>query len=198
MSNMSEYIVAPTDPANEICMQRKGFLFVDRTVKATIALSKITVDLDRIIRLPISETSDCKGDILRIAEDAFDYDRRFHVLPDLNSAVAADVLKRWLAELDKVFVAMFKETPVGFLALKETAVDTLFVHLAAVEKKYRITGAAMALYANACKVARKRGYKKLEGRISTQNTAVTNVYASFGALFSEPQDIFIKEVKNDA
>ena len=55
----------------------------------------------------------------------------------------------------------------------------------------------MALYANACKVAKQRGYKKLEGRISTQNTAVMNVYAAFGAVFSEPQDIFIKEVSHD-
>ena len=69
----------------------------------------------------------------------------------------------------------------------------MFVHLAAVEEKYRMTGAAMALYANACKIAKERGYKKLEGRVSTQNTAVMNVYAAFGATFSEPQDIFIKE-----
>lgn len=57
----------------------------------------------------------------------------------------------------------------------------------------------MALYANACKVAKERGYKKLEGRVSTQNTSVMNdVYATFGAMFSEPQDVFIKEVRNDA
>lgn len=193
MTETAEYIVAPADAANEIRMQRDGFFFVDRTVKTTISLSKIAVDLERFIRLPIVETAEYKNDILRIAVASFVYDRRFHIKPDLNAEVAAEVLKQWVGDLDTVFVALFKEQPVGFLALKETVPDTLFVHLAAVEEKYRMTGAAMALYANACKIAKERGYKKLEGRVSTQNTAVMNVYTAFGATFSEPQDIFIKE-----
>lgn len=198
MTETDGYIVAPTHPANEIRMQRDGFFFVDRTVQTTISLSKITVDLGKFIRLPIVETSDYKDEILHIAASSFPYDRRFHVRPDLDGEAAAGVLKQWVGELDKVFIAMFKDQPIGFLALKETAADTLFVHLAAVEEKYRMTGAAMALYANACKIAKERGYKKLEGRVSTQNTAVMNVYTAFGATFSEPQDIFIKEVKYEA
>lgn len=198
MTETDGYIVAPTDAANEIRMQRNGFFFADRTVKTTIGLSKIAVDLDRFIRLPIIETTEFKDDILRIAVASFGYDRRFHVLPDCSTDVSSVVLKKWVEELDTVFVALFKERPVGFLALKETAPDTVFVHLAAVEEKYRMTGAAMALYADACKIAKERGYKKLEGRVSTQNTAVMNVYTAFGATFSDPQDIFIKEVSNDA
>lgn len=198
MTQTDEYIVAPTDSANEIHMQRNGFFFADRTVKTTIGLSKITVDLDRFIRLPIVETTGFKDDILRIAVSSFAYDRRFHILPDCSTDVSSVVLKQWVDGLDKVFVASFKEQPVGFLALKEAGEDTVFVHLAAVQEKYRMTGAAMALYANACKIAKERGYKKLEGRVSTQNTAVMNVYTFFGATFSEPQDIFIKEVSHDA
>ena len=198
MTETDGYIVAPTDAANEIRMQRNGFFFADRTMKTTISLSKIAVDLDRFIRLPIIETTDFKDDVLRIAVASFAYDRRFHVLPDCSTDVSSVVLKKWVEELDTFFVALFKERPVGFLALKETAPDTVFVHLAAVEEKYRMTGAAMALYANACKIAKERGYKKLEGRVSTQNAAVMNVYAAFGATFSDPQDIFIKEVSHDA
>lgn len=193
MTETDGYIVAPTDAANEIRMQRNGFFFADRTVKTTIGLSKIAVDLDRFIRLPIIETADFKDDVLRIAVASFAYDRRFHVLPDCSTDVSSVVLKKWVEELDTFFVALFKERPVGFLALKETAPDTVFVHLAAVEEKYRMTGAAMALYADACKIAKERGYKKLEGRVSTQNTAVMNVYTAFGATFSDPRDIFIKE-----
>lgn len=196
MTETDGYIVAPTDAANEIRMQRNGFFFADRTVKTTIGLSKIAVDLDRFIRLPIIETMDFKDDVLRIAVASFAYDRRFHVLPDYSTDVSSVVLKKWVEELDTFFVALFKERPVGFLALKETAPDTVFVHLAAVEEKYRMTGAAMALYADACKIAKERGYKKLEGRVSTQNTAVMNIYTAFGATFSDPRDIFIK--KEDA
>ena len=191
-------VIESADAANEIARQRNGFFFADRTMKTTISLSKIAVDLDRFIRLPIIETAAYKDDVLRIAVASFGYDRRFHVLPDCSTDVSGVVLKKWVDELDTVFVALFKEQPVGFLALKETAPDTVFVHLAAVEEKYRMTGAAMALYANACKVAKERGYKKLEGRVSTQNAAVMNVYATFGATFSDPQDIFIKEVSHDA
>ena len=186
-------VVESADADNEIARQRNGFFFADRTMKTTISLSKIAVDLDRFIRLPIIETAEYKDDVLRIAVASFGYDRRFHVLPDCSTDVSGVVLKQWVKELDTVFVALFKEQPVGFLALKETAPDTVFVHLAAVEEKYRMTGAAMALYANACKIAKERGYKKLEGRVSTQNAAVMNVYAAFGATFSDPQDIFIKE-----
>ena len=191
-------VSAPAGAANEIRMQRNDFFFADRTVKTTISLSKITVDLDKMIRLPIIETAEYKADILRIAVNSFAYDRRFHVFPDCSADVAGIVLKHWIDGLDQVFVALFKDIPAGFLALKETSADTLFVHLAAVEEKYRMTGAAMALYANACKTAKERGYKKLEGRVSTQKTAVMNVYAAFGASFSDPQDIFIKEVSHDA
>ena len=71
---------------------------------------------------------------------------------------------------------------------------TLAYHLVAVEEKYRLTGAALGLYAKGIEVARERGYQKLVGRISSQNVAVMNVYAMFGAQFSEPQDVFLKEL----
>ena len=72
------------------------------------------------------------------------------------------------------------------------------VHLAAVEAKYRVTGAAMGLYAKAIEVVRERGFKTLEGRISSFNTPVMNLYATFGAQFSEPQDVFLKDLRHDA
>ena len=55
-----------------------------------------------------------------------------------------------------------------------------------------MSGAAMALYAKACREAGERGFRRLEGRISSRNTAVMNIYAAFGAVFTEPQDIFLK------
>ena len=50
----------------------------------------------------------------------------------------------------------------------------------------------MSLYARAVEIAKEKGYKKLDGRISSQNTAVMNLYAYLGASFSDPEDIFIK------
>lgn len=185
-------------PASEVEMQRRGFVLADRTLKVSISLSRLPEGMDRMIRLPVVETKQYREDILRIANDCFTEDRRFHVTPDCNGHVAAMVLQEWVEALDDVLVCLFREKPVGFLALRQSGPDTLFVHLAAVEEKYRMTGAAMTLYAEACRTAAARGYRKLEGRVSSRNTAVMNVYASFGASFSEPQDIFLKEVCHDA
>ena len=52
----------------------------------------------------------------------------------------------------------------------------------------------MGLYAKAIEVALERGFKTLEGRISSLNTAVMNVYTIFGAQFSEPEDVFLREL----
>ena len=179
---------------NEFIMQKQGFLFADRTIKVSISVNKCSLDLDKFIRLPIEETKNYKEDIFKIAVDSFLYDRRFHILPQCNREVAAAVLQEWINGLDDVLVCKYKDKVIGFLALKETEHDSLFVHLAAVDAKYRLMGAAMALYAQAIKTAKERGYKKLEGRISSQNMAVMNIYATLGASFSEAQDIFLKEV----
>lgn len=184
--------------ASEVEMQHQGFLFADRTLKTSIRLSHCPTYLDKMIRLPLVETKEYREDILRIACASFMDDRRFHILPECNAGIAEVVLKKWVEELETVLVCLFHEKPVGFLALKECTPDSLFVHLAAVEERYRMSGAAMSLYAGACRLAIERGYKKLEGRVSSRNTAVMNVYAAFGASFSEPKDVFLKEVCHDA
>lgn len=183
-----------SDTQWSVRLQEAGFLFADRTMQATISLTKCAVDTVRLMRLPIIETQDYKDDILAIAVGAFTEDRRFHILEKCDPVVAAKVLTVFVDRLDKVLVCLFKDKPVGFLALQETAPDTLFVHLAAVDEQYRMTGAAMALYARAVEIAKERGYQKLQGRISTKNMPVMNIYASFGAMFAAPQDIFIQEV----
>lgn len=185
----------PTKADFEIQMQDKGFYWVDRTLKVSIGLAKLPENLEKYLRLPIEETTDYKNDILKIAVASFTYDRRFHIFPKCNKEISTQVLQSWINELDKVLICLYKDQAIGFLALSETSEDTLFVHLAAVDEKYRLMGAGMALYAKACLLARERGYKKLEGRISSQNTAVMNVYARLGANFSEPKDIYLKEVK---
>ena len=183
-------------PANaevEIAMQDKGFYWVDRTLHACVHLVKIPDNLEKYVRLPIEESCHYKEDILRIAASSFTYDRRFHVSPHCDKRIATMVLHGWIQKLHEVLICKYKDQVIGFLALRETSDDTLFVHLAAVDEKFRLTGAAMALYAKACLLAKERQYKKLEGHISTQNTAVMNIYATLGAVFSHPMDIFLKK-----
>lgn len=191
-------IVLSSHPSSLLFMHHAGFLFADRTLKALISIARCPVQLDKMCRLPLAVTKDYKQDIMRIACESFVDDRRFHITPECNPAVAAMVLEEWVYNLDNVLVCFFHEKPIGFLALQEVSQDTLFVHLAAVEERYRMTGAAMTLYAGACRHAQELGYKKLEGRISSKNISVMNVYTAFGASFSEPRDIFLKEISHDA
>ena len=182
--------VLPSRADTEFDRVRDGWFFADRTLKVSIQLAKVTADLKRLQRLPIVETADYTEDIFRIAHESFTRDRRFHVAPKCDQAVSAIVLREWVDQLGVSLVCLYHEKPIGFLNLREN-----FVHLAAVEEKYRVTGAAMGLYARAIELARDRGFKTLDGRISTLNAPVMNVYATFGAQFSEPQDVFLKELR---
>ncbi|MBQ3343821.1 MAG: GNAT family N-acetyltransferase [Kiritimatiellae bacterium] len=181
--------VLPSCADTEFDMVRDGWYFADRTLKVTIQLAKVTADLKRLQRLPIVETSDYTEDIFRIAHESFTRDRRFHVAPKCDQAVSAVVLRRWVDELGPTLVCLYHEKPIGFLNMREN-----FVHLAAVEAKYRVTGAAMGLYARAIECAGERGFKTLDGRISSLNTPVMNLYASFGAVFSDPEDVFLRKI----
>ena len=186
------------DAKTEISMQKNGYFFADRTLLASINLSRCTIDAKKLIRMPIQRTKKYKDEIFEIAKKSFPYDRRFHLNPDCDDKIAEIEIKKWVYELDEVLVCFYKDILIGFLALKETDKDTLFVHLAAVDEKYRLTGAAMSLYARAIEIAQEKGYKKLEGRISTQNTPVMNLYAHLGASFSEPEDIFIENTNEES
>ena len=181
--------VLPSCADTEFDMVQKGWYFADRTLKVSIQLAKVTADLKKFQRLPIVETEVYKDEIFRIAHESFTRDRRFHVAPKCNQDVSAAMLRQWVDALGPTFVSLYHDRPVGFLNLKGNE-----VHLAAVEAKYRMTGAAMGLYAHAIEISRERGFKTLDGRISSINMPVMNLYASFGAQFSEPEDVFLREL----
>ena len=184
----------PSSNENEILMHNNGFNLVERTIQTSIQISKVDLNLDKLIRLNVEETTEYKDRIKEIALKSFPNDRRFHLRINFDDEdLFRSIIKEWIDDLESVLVAKFKDTVVGFLALKETAEDTLFIHLAAVDEKYRLTGAAMSLYSKAVLVARDNGYKTLEGRISTRNSAVMNLYSYFGAHFENPLDIFLRE-----
>lgn len=46
-------VVLAANPVAELAMQRRGFVLADRTLKTSIILGRCTVDLDRLIRLPV-------------------------------------------------------------------------------------------------------------------------------------------------
>ena len=123
-------IVLPTSIENENKMKEIGFLFADRTLGVSIQLSKTELNFDKLIRLPIEETDGYKTEIEEIALKSFPYDRRFHLKLNYDDEELFKlIIKEWVNDLDNVLVAKYQSTVVGFLALKETDSDTLFVHL---------------------------------------------------------------------
>ena len=181
--------VLPSCANTEFEMVNEGWYFADRTLRVSIPLVKVSVDLKRLQRIPMIETDAYRDDIFCIAHESFTRDRRFHVAPKCDQSVSAVMLRKWVDELGVSLVCVYHDKPIGFLNLKEN-----FVHLAAVEEKYRVTGAAMGLYARAIEKVIEQGFKTLDGRISSLNTPVMNLYASFGGQFSEPEDVFLKEL----
>ncbi len=190
-------VVLPADTMFVHKMNAKGFVFGDRTIGVSINLKRSRVEYSKLVRFEMHETSvDESGlEILRIAKEIFPTDRRFHVRPELNQDIADEVLDKWVRELNHPVICIHKDKVVGFLDLEEINEKTIFIHLAAVEKQYRAAGAALSMYAYALEYARKKGYETVAGRISSLNTAVMNLYAYLGASFSEPQDVYLKEVR---
>lgn len=183
------------DPENAIfdLLSQNKYIFVDRILDVSMALSKVN-DYEKLIRLPIVKTTEYKKEILQIAQKSFPYDRRFHLQLNYNQQLANVVIADWVDKLDEVYVCLYKDMPIGFLALIQIDNKNSFVHLAAVDEEYRMAGAAMALYAKAIQISKENNYLNLNGRISSKNIAVMNLYANFGAKFSNPIDIYIKEV----
>lgn len=182
----------PFAPGNYSEMIKKGYIFADRTLGVSIAVNKCSLDLDKMIRFNIEVSSCDDEDVLNIALSSFPFDRRFHVRPAPDNEVAGTIIREWVSKLSEVYVCKYKDKTVGFIDLEPYGDNDCFIHLAAVEERYRAAGVAVSLYAFALKKAKEKGCDKLLGRISAANTAVMNLYAHLGGTFSEPVDVFVR------
>ena len=184
----------PPDIRSMLLMQRMGYQFVDRMLTVTVNLQRLSVDLEKAIRTePVLERGR-RDEIRQLAVKSFGRDRRFHVEAEYNDEIAAAVIDGWIAEIPEFYICTCREKLAGFLALKENAEEkSAAVHLAAVDERYRASGAAMSLYAAAIRAGREKDFRNITGYISSSNTAVMNLYAYFGGVFSNPQDIYLRK-----
>lgn len=184
----------PSDVSFHQQMQQMGYQFVERMLDVSINLRRTSIDFQKSIRIEPIVTAEYKSEIKQIAEHSFTRDRRFHVDVVYNPVIAKQIMDAWIEDIPEFYVCLYKEILIGFLALKEAADGkSASIYLAAVEERYRASGAAMSLYANAVKVGQEKGYQNITGYISSTNVAVMNLYASLGGTFSNPQDIFLKK-----
>ncbi len=182
----------PAEIENENHMFSNAYYFADRLITCQISLSSLPEDILKKQRVEIIESSEYRDRVKKIASEAFKSDRRFHLLKKTNAEIASAIISNYVDELDKYYLALFENEIIGFLALKECSENKIAIHLAAVDEKYRLTGAAQSLYTRAIADSAHK-YKVLEGKISTNNMPVMNLYASFNARFSMPENIYLKE-----
>ncbi len=184
----------PTDVAHILAMQDFGYQFVDRMLNVTINLKRNHIEPDKCIRMKPVLTAAYREEIQELAVINFETDRRFHVEVPYNRDISEEIIHGWIEEIPEFYVCLYKDKVVGFLALKESEdAKSAEIYLAAVDKKYRSSGAALSLYANAVKVGEEKGYHTVTGCISSSNIAVMNLYAYLGGTFSDPADIFLRK-----
>lgn len=190
----------PSQPDLPAEMARKGYIFGDRTIGVSLNPMRIPCDIEKVCRLPVTLQPSLayREAMLRIACDAFPYDRRFHILPNCDGAVACCVLRDWIDRLSDVLICEYKGELAGFLSLQDAENDAKIIHLAATDARYRMLGAATALYGQAILQSKAAGAKKILGRVSTQNPAVMSLYAFFGGVFADPMDVYLKAVEADS
>ena len=185
-------IELPYKSTNYEEMANKGYAFVDRTLGVAINLKRNETDYAKMVRFEIKHVPEINDEIRGIALHSFPNDRRFHIRPVPDGQIAAIIINRWLDELSEVYVCTHKDQIVGFLDLEPYGEKDCFIHLAAVTERYRAAGAAVSLYAFAIQKAKEKGCEKIHGRISSGNTAVMNLYAKLGGVFSDPVDVFVR------
>jgi len=174
-------------------MASRGFIWADRLLDVSINLTRSNLDFASMVRLQPTLTSERRDEVCAIAQQSFPTDRRFHLTAAPNQAVADAVIAGWVEELYEYYLCEHKGNAIGFLALTGDEKQKM-IHLAAVLQRYRASGAALSLYAAAARDCKLAGVRTLKGRISSVNTAVMNLYAFLGANFSNPIDVYLKEV----
>lgn len=187
-------ISLPASSGREEELAQAGFLWADRTIGVKVPLKRGEGFQERC-RMPVELTDGYREGIRRIAQNSLREDRRFAVsFPGDGAEPAEKIIDLWLKEQEEAFVCLHNGEAAGFAQVRfpDECRGMPFIHLAAVDPAYRVAGAAVSLYAGVFEHFRLKGAAAAYGRISSGNMAVLNLYASFGAQFSKPLDIYIR------
>lgn len=187
-------VVVDSD-AKEIAelLRNEGYFMVDRTIKAAISVKKDR-DFSRLCRIPLERIDKLENRIYEIAKQAFMPDSRFFDRTNTSDDEKRGSICAFVDEMKSFYICRFRGEIAGFLEVLPDVENQnqAFIRLAAVDEKYRVAGVAASLYAGAVEKCREKGIKKIWGRISSRNMSVMNLYASLGAAFSQPLDVYVR------
>ena len=172
----------------------RGYVFADRTIQTSINLKHVG-EIGSMCRLPLERLNEPNERIYEIALDSFQSDSRFFATMPPNNQSRRQLIRAYVDEINVVYVCRYKGEIIGFIEVIDienaSGGADGFVRLAAVDEKYRRTGAALSMYAGVVRLYREKGYGKILGRISGRNMSVMNVYRVLGASFANPEDVYI-------
>jgi len=174
-------------------LRRQGYCMVDRTIRATISLKNR--DFSRFCRIPLEQIKGPEERIYEIAESSFLLDSRFLMDASARTEEIKEQIRLFVRSMGEIHICRCKNEIAGFLEIVaggKIQEKQAFIRLAAVDEAYRTAGVALSLYAGVADLCRMRGIQKLLGRISSRNMAVMNLYATLGAAFSLPQDVYVR------
>lgn len=172
-----------------------GFRMIDRSIEVKVPLQKGQTDFEKKLRMEIRKGACPKEKLFTLAQRNFREDSRFYLTNGSDrETIAQRIMKIWVDEIEEPFICIYKDTVIGFADVRflEEYEGNPFVYLAAVDEKYRLTGAAISLYAFICAYYKRKDCRYLYGRISSRNTAVMNLYVSLGGQFMNPWDVYVR------
>lgn len=171
-------------------LAQKGYYLADRMINVSVKLQHRAETFLPKVRYEIRQEDNIES-LYDMACRNFDVDSRFQV--SKNSEVAHSLITNTLNQADVVYTCLIKQEVAGFLAIRDDKEQKeIEVILACVDEKFRIAGGAVSLYYAVAHKYADLSYRKMSGIISSRNTPVMNLYASMGAVFSQPEDIYLK------
>lgn len=176
-------------------MQQCGFCFRERTIGLSIRTSGADEKkLARLQRLQIAPGADGGASARKIACRSFASDWRFCIKAGTEPENTSEAVCEYLKSLPAPFYAKVNERVCGFISLQPQG-DGLYVALASADIEHPVPGTGMALYAFALKQALAGGYRCLTGRTASWNMPALNAYLALGAKISDPEDVFVIDLK---
>ncbi len=184
----------PTDRKAAGLLYSSNFMLVDTTLQATLArLHKATLPKPTLSFR--SMQSQDLAEVERIADTAFQFGR-YHTDPCFPAVLARRRYVHWVKNAfttpdggDRMFILGQPGEVSGFFHLVVRG-DLGDLRLAAIDPRISTGGRGYELYLNALHALRNCGVRRVTAKISAANTAVLDIYTTFGFRFSKPRLIF--------
>lgn len=163
-------------------LQRRGYLFTERSICLEVPLKKFTPTLGAGKKFRLSTSDWQPEEVYAVASESFDSDRRFAVdMAQEDTALKNELLHQYIFGLKKEAasaVCLYQGDQLeGFTLWQFVQEKNARIRLGAVSKKYLNTGIAMSLYSQTLCAMKEAGAEVLDEYVATSNLSSLNLHA---------------------